>query len=273
MDSSTDEKGLGHNRRDKNSKASADVFFARAIKSLKLHPEFEYLDKWGVEWSDPQFKDIAKRLYGIWPRLSAEDRELYLRTAESIAEAEKAKSAWNPKAMRDQYTRLSKTAVAAARLANELGAMFPPPWTGERAPMGDLMQGLASFVAGSLHATFPKDRDTAVHTARFLLQTTRRSVSRKGRGMHWELIRDLAWLASQKKARPDERTVRRYLDEGRHVKTPAQARWEGNWDLIRNAFRLAPNGPREPFEKLVKRYLKTPIVSDTSAEQAARKRH
>lgn len=39
--------------------------------------------------------------------------------------------------------------------------------------------------------------------------------------MHWELIRDLAWLASQKKVRPDERTVRRYLDEATDMKNPA----------------------------------------------------
>jgi hypothetical protein len=136
MDSSADEKRLRPKGRPKKSNAGADAFFARAIKSLRLHPEFEYLEKWGVEWRDPQFKEIAKRLYRVWPRLSAEDRELYLRTAESIVQAEKAKNAWNPKAQRDRYARLSKNAVAAAALANELGAMFPSPWTGEKRAHG-----------------------------------------------------------------------------------------------------------------------------------------
>lgn len=163
MDSRADEKGLRRNQRRKNTNGRADGFLARALDALRLHPEFEHLSKWGVEWIDPHFKDIAKRLYRIWPPLSAADRELYFRTAESIAEAEKAKNAWNPKAARDRYTRLSKSAVAAAKLANEIGAMFPSPWTDERAPIGDLIQGLASFVAGSLKATFSLDRDKAIH--------------------------------------------------------------------------------------------------------------
>jgi hypothetical protein len=217
-------------------------------------------------------KDIQKRLDKIWPRLSADDRELYLRTAESIAEAEKAKSAWNPKAVRDRYTRLSKNAVTAAKLANEIGAMFPSPWTGERAPMGDLIQGLAAFVAGSLHATYPTDTTKAVFTARALTRMTKREVSKKARGMHWELICDLAWLASQQKVLPNERTVRRYLDERRGVKDPAAVCWSRNWDLIRSACRLAPEARAEPFEKLLRRYLSAPFVSDTSPEQAARER-
>ena len=95
--------------------------------------------------------------------------------------------------------------------------------------------------------------------------------SAPGGGMHWELIRDLAWLASQKKIRPDERTVRRYLDEGRDMKDPARICWERNWELIQNACRMAPTVPLKPFEQLVRPYL-NPIVSNTSPEQAARKR-
>ena len=53
----------------------------------------------------------------------------------------------------------------------------------------------------------------------------------------------LSWLASQKKTRLDERTMLRYLDEGRHVKNPARVRWELNWEHIRSACHLAPKVP------------------------------
>jgi hypothetical protein len=272
MNSSADEKGLRRNRRDKTSQESVVDLLMRFRKEGNLHPEFRYIRKWGIEWDDPHFQAIAKRLDRIWPRLSADDRDLYLRTAESIAEAEKAKNAWNPKAVRGRYARLSKNAVAAAKLANEIGAMFPPPWTGERAPIGDLMQGLAAFVSGSLDATYPADTTIAVYTARAFIRMTKRRLSRKAGGMHWELIRDLAWLASQKKVEPNERTVRRYLDEGRMVKNPAEECWKRNWDLIRNACGLAPEGASEPFKELMKRYLNAPFVSGASPESAARKR-
>ena len=106
----------------------------------------------------------------------------------------------------------------------------------------------------------------AFYTARALLRMTKRSVSRKLRGMHWELIPDLAWLASQKKVSPNERTVRRYLDEGRRVKDPAAVYWSRNWDLIQSARQLAPEGRSERFEELLKQYLNAPLVSDTSPE-------
>jgi ribosomal protein L35 len=90
---------------------------------------------------DPRVPPIIQRLEKVLPRLTRRDKDLFFRAAESIAEAEQAKAHWNPKTGRSQHRRLSKSAIAAARLAEEIGAMMPPPWTGERAPISDLVQG------------------------------------------------------------------------------------------------------------------------------------
>jgi hypothetical protein len=69
-------------------------------------------------------------------QLSVGDQLWLLETAERIAAAEKAKAAWNPKAKASQDLRLYKIVTAAARLIREIGAIFPPPWTEERARLG-----------------------------------------------------------------------------------------------------------------------------------------
>jgi hypothetical protein len=242
-----DEKGR---RRDRNSKRLAGPSREMVLRLLRAAPEFSFLEKWGCPTpeilSDLRARDVLSRMYKLWPRLTPDQRRLYLLTAEHIAEAEKAKISWNPKASRKRFMRLAKSAGAAAKLVRELSSILPPPWVGEEAKVGELVFGLASFIAGSVAATFPWDRDEAVHTASALLRTVKKKVVRKTGGMRWDLVRDLVWLASGKTITPDERTVRRYLDNQGSAKNPVEAYVRSHWDLFGNAYGLAKQWRPEP---------------------------
>jgi hypothetical protein len=89
-------------------------------------------------------------------------------------------------------------------------------------------------------------------------RTSERLLKRTGR-RHWDLIRDLVWLASGDQADLDERSVRRYLEERSGAKSPAAAYWRRNWPLLREVARLAPEKKRDLFEAAAKRYLDLPL--------------
>ena len=258
MVSGEEKQRLRHNARHKigDGPLMNALEYAAIYKSV-LEPAVARLATWGIhDTTDPEVKPILDRVRAFWPRLSPEDRELYLRTAESIAEAERAK-AGKPRATRAQHARLSRNAVSAAQLALEIGAMFPPPWTGDRAPVGTLIENLASFIEGSVGATFQAPI-FEVTKAKALLKMTRASIGKKTRGINWELLRDLAWLASGKKMElPDERTIRRYLDGERSRPNPAADRWKRNWPTVRDAVLLAASRQPAPFRKLARNYLRT----------------
>jgi hypothetical protein len=233
---------------------------ASLFRSMLPDAESWYQQRWGA---DLQAKSILVRWRKLSLRLSPEYRELYLKTAESIAAAEEAKKASKSGIDRRRFARLAKTALAAAKLAKDLSAMFPPPWKDERAAIGALIEGLSSFVEASLHASFLDHLDKATGRAGDLLRTTRAKVSRKTeRGVDWGLLSDLAWLASNKTIdRPDERTVRRYLDSRHEAKNPSEAYWKrADWKLIQNSLRIALGGKRELLEASVKSYLRLPNV-------------
>ena len=279
MGSSADGKGLGHNRR-REYDPIVDQPTSGGLLGYN-NPEFWFLQKWGVppdeSSSDPRTSTILSQLYKVWPRLTADERRLYLQTAERIAEAEKAKGAWNPKASRKRSIRLTKSAVAAAKLVRELSSIFPPPWERDEGKIGELVFGLASFIAGVLPATFPWDRDSAVDTASDTLRTAKKKIARKTGGMRWELLRDLVWLASGKRDL-NERTVRRYLDKRQHAKNPLDAFWRPHRESMENAFRLARQWRRTQLEEPSKRYRPAPLLEPSGLsfdsepfEQAARK--
>jgi hypothetical protein len=239
MVSSADEKGLRHNprhkKRDKRITLSGamartrEQLEAAREEAIRSNPELWFLRKWGC-WreevlEDPRTGDILKRLYKVWPRLSADQRRVYLQAAESIAEAEKSKSTLNPRGTRERYMRLSKSAIAAAKLVQELSLIFPPPWAGEKAKIGELLFGLASFVSGARLATIPFEVDMTVDDASDLLRAAKKKIKRRVGGMRWELLRDLVWLASGRSRELDERTVRRYLDKQQTARNPVAAFW------------------------------------------------
>ena len=245
-----------------------------ALKGTPEHPEFLFLAKWGLKprelLEDPRASDILSRLYKVWPRLSANDRLLYLQIVENIAKAEKAKNAWNPKPVRSRHIRLAKDAAIAAELVCEISAIFPPPWEGEREPIGDLMRGLGSFMLAALAVSFPMDKAAAADAASKLLRKAKKRIEKKARGMHWELVRDLVWLASGQETTLDERTVRRYLEEQPFPKRPADRVWQRNWDLVGTALRLARGGRpwvsstpsksvEDPFFSAARTYLRVQI--------------
>lgn len=271
-----------------NPELRSEIF----LNAFRKAPEFAFLRKWGCPIQElvfePRASEVLSRMYKLWPRLTPGQRHLYLLTAESIAEAEKAKSEWNPKASRARYARLAKNAVAAANLVKEISAVYPPPWIGEKYKIGELVLGLASFISGTFSATFPWERDEAVATATGLLRTAKKRIARRTAGMRWELLRDLVWLASGKRVELDERDVRRYLDQQRSGRNPAEAYLRPHWGLLFQASRLGKQWRAQPeavdklgepqfvpelgeaeldsdsFRAAALRYLSSPPVSSTS---------
>jgi len=228
--------------------------------------------KWRVPGQHAHAKAVRVRLAKIWPSLSEYERADFLETAEAIADAEKAKRAWNPKANRARYQRLCRNALDAARLAREISSMFPAPWDGERTPIGDLIAGLVDLVNGSLEATF-STKDEKIRHACHKLKITRQRLSDKKLGTNWELIRDLVWLASEQQADPDERSVRRYLQKPPRTKNPgARKYWKPYWGLILGVNQLPIETRRESgFEKAARSYLDSP-ASAVRTNKAAQKR-
>lgn len=257
MVSSADEKGLSHKPRHRSrGKRTGNIGHLMGsewvLPFLRDHPEFSFFERWGYPleelFGDQRASEAYLRLGRFWPRLTPGQRRLYLRGAEIIAQAEKAKRGWNPKGTRERSIRLVKSAVAAARLVEELSFLYPPPWVGEQYKVGELVFGLASYVRGAVDATEPWDRDEAVWSARGYLREAKKTIKRKTGGMRWELFRDLVWLASGKTLELDERDVRRYLDKQRSAKNPAEGDLRRNWDLIGNACLLAKQWRAQPKE-------------------------
>ena len=220
----------------------------------------ERLGKWGLQVDDLHANAVRERFVNLSVRLSETSLEGLLQTAESISRAEKAKATWNPKVNRKQNRRLSRTAVSAARLAQELAEIFPPPWEAERAPIGALISGLASFMKGALMATMHQSAESflEVRNARKMLQATQRPLNKKTGMMHWQLIADLVWLASGKtRAHLSERTVRRYVEEPRQRLLGRLERdyWNRHWSDLASVERLVPISNDDPFEMAAVAYL------------------
>lgn len=227
----------------------------------------ERFRKWGLQDDDPTAKDVGARFVKLSLRVPEEALRSILETAESIVTAEKAKAAWNPKAYRKQYRRLSRTGVSAAKLAIEIAEIFPPPWEGEQAPLGLLIESLFLFVNGAVMATTHLSRETlsVLRNAHRTLQSTRPLLTGKTGRTHWELIRDLVWLASGKRSvRLSERTIRRYLEEPNGPRIPEKDYWNSHWNDLVRLQRLVParNTDRlensDPFAIAALRFL-TPL--------------
>ena len=235
-------------------------FVKEGLESLRrIKRLMAAFDRWNVSEDEADARAAVKRLEKFWERWSPEQCEWFLRTAENIAIAETTKKAWNPKANRIQYESLGKSAIRAAQLAKQLGALFPPPWKDERAAIGDLVIQLVGYVRGALEATIPTEKAVEIRLASKNIRRIRRSITKKTGHTHWELLLDLARLASRGENELDisERTIRRYLKNRSVSKTPADVYWKSNWELIRTVSRLVPARPSKAFEKAAKLYLKS----------------
>jgi len=209
--------------------------------------------RWGIGRGDLEGRAIAKKVTRIWAEWSVPDRYALLHIAERIAEAERLKAAWNPKVTRAAYRRLAGLAVDSARLADSLRLAFPPPWQGNAAEVGRLAADLAAFAHAVLRSTFP-DHSIATGVAAEMIE--RHRTSGKAR-VPWELLRDLAWLASGKMYEVSERTIRRYSDR-RLAKMPTDEIWRKHWPLLRRTGALGRQTSRDAFEALAKTYLARP---------------
>src|ERR1700684_651424 len=113
--------------------------------------------------------------------------------------------------------------------------MFPAPSEVERAQISDIVAGLVAFLYGVVVASTGVTATVPVRVTGRTRRSLKQRLSRKvGGRTHWELIADLAWLASGRQGNPcSERTVRRYL-EGQHRsrRSPAFFYWPSNWELF-----------------------------------------
>jgi hypothetical protein len=244
--------GLRHNPRHK--------FFDDLI-NLDLG---KYLDG-----HDPTGKAILEKAKKVLSSLSENQRVAFVFAAQTIFESERAKEAWNPKVEQARYHKLAKVAVAAARLASEISELVSLqdwvsltrefPTLEDRlktlAPIGGLVSDLVAFAEGSLYASEPTSTEP-LSRAHSSTEYAHRVLSAETGRMHWELLRDLVWLALERpKGRLSERTVRRYLDKPVSPPNPARRIWVRGWPALRNAAKLAPNRDSEPFELALRTYL------------------
>ena len=228
--------------------------------STLAHARHNIFDRWELPADDLQAKDAAPRLKTIWGKWSHQRKEELLLAVEGIARAEADKHAWNPRVQRERYEHLAKSAVSAARLAEDIATLFPPPWRRDQREIGTLVHKLDEFInAAYIATTFPARRRSASR-ARNLVQRVKPATTTKTRRMPpWELVRDLVWLASEGKVQPSERTIRRYLDEERRAKSPATLYWRRNWDLLRRVSRLTrTQGDINQFARALGQYLERP---------------
>lgn len=177
---------------------------------------------WGVPREHPDVDAIRIRLGRVWRRLPDPDRFELLRAAEAIAEVEAAKAAWNPKADEGRRRELRGLAQSAVKLVREIH-LFLPPRVGEdrrdypgipAAPTGSvrdqLLANLASLAEGTLLATKPFEKVTSAYMAAWNLRRAKRRLVARTGNAHFELLADLAWLASGMRYKISERSLRRY---------------------------------------------------------------
>ena len=164
---------------------------------------------WGVPRDDPNVNAIRVRLGKVWRRLSGLDRSWLLAAASAIADAEAAKAAWKLKSDAARHRQLLRLAKHAAELMKEIRLVFPPPWVGEDRA---LLLKLLGLVEGAFRATLPVEKQKAVLVAAETARRAKRMLARTGY-THFELLADLAWLASGMRGDPiSERSIRRYLE-------------------------------------------------------------
>lgn len=274
---SEDTGSLRHNSRHKKRRESltlADLFSPKTLSRLESSAQdidilLKKFREWHIDPGDPRTNAVLNRLEKIWPSLAKQDRIALLETGESIAEAEKAKRVWKLRATRQEYVNVAKCIIAAAQLEKQIRALFPPPWDGVRACIAELSRELAAFIEGSLLAVVPNEKDLRLSTARTRVRSTKQRLSKKTGRFRWELVGEIAWLASRGEVDPDERTVRRYLEEQQTHTTPGGTHFRRNWSLLRDFVSIPPSKKSRDFEVAAKSYLNS-LFSITSEENPAK---
>jgi hypothetical protein len=233
-----DAQGLRHNSSHKKRMTLQELANVQKRPIVSETEPFEKkLKSWGIREDDIDAR--ASRDWLARVRLSPGEQDWLFRSAEAIAEAERAKAAYNPKSDA-QYNELCNITASAARLTKEICRMFPPPWIEEQKHIGALVARLAAFVEGGFNATKMIDVREAVGGAASVLKAMTRNRQPKQR-FYWDQIATLSWLASGKNgARISERTVRRYVKGQSSRPSPAQACWRRNRRIVWEALWLNP---------------------------------
>jgi len=222
--------------------------------------EDRFLQEWGIDNDDAVAGHIRTWINGISPRLSPAHKERLFETAASIAEAEQAKYKCDPAETAHEHLRLCKLSLTSAELIQQIAAVYPGPWTGERAPIGELVNSLASFIEGNLQAT-TQDLKREAFSASMMIRITRKKIGKA----YWALLRELAWLAGGRKALPAISTIRRYAERPRiSIKTPWGRFWSKHFKTIKEALLVASDRKPQPFENAAADLLQLHVSSITS---------
>lgn len=229
--------------------------YGRLYQGLRAPDPHDVWHRWSLQARDREARPITLRLAKAWDHWTTSQRGLLLSTAEAIAKAELAKRAWNPKGSRIRHKQLCKVGVTAAQLANEIGTLFPPPWSEEYKAVQDLVARLGGFAVDILEVTAIADQDMAWGFAALMLQELKDATPRHHGRASWVLLRDLIWLASGKRITCSERTIRRYLTKRKRSPTPADAVWRRHFSHVRNASLLTPGRERHSVVPIAKKYL------------------
>src|SRR5205807_6210601 len=110
-----------------------------------------------------------------------------------------------------------------ARLVLALRGLLPESSLHGNSPLTDLIAGLNLLTEASFQATTFIPKTGLMFSASASVQEMQKCFSDIERPMRWELLQDLVWLASGKRKRWSERTLRRYLQGPRN--DPRRSLW------------------------------------------------
>jgi hypothetical protein len=203
----------------------------------------DIFERWILAGDDLDAQAAKNKLQKLQPYWTEEQQFQLLRTAEAIAREIKARAAWErDREQRERYKNVARRCVTAARLARNLLRVFPPPWHGDRAVVGQLITSLLDLAVSGVQETALLDHGLAfalAHQAVVNLADVHKKTPKHLRPSS-ALIAELAWLAGGKRYRiRDEHTIRRYRHARKSVMPPGAASWRNGWNLLILSMRLA----------------------------------
>jgi hypothetical protein len=230
---------------------------ARPLQSEQDHIEgFDaLLRRWGIRDDDLDAKAVGQRLAKTWRAWPRRTRAFLVRAVEAIAAAEAAKGQWNPKQTRRAHRRIAELSRAAGQLAEGIGEVFPADGDGHDADVRQLYGLLVNFARAGLWSTVFSGRDHALVTASTALAVLKKQMPKHSGRLSSPLLRDLVWLAGQKRTRPDETTIRRYSRISIPAPSPVKQFWKRYYRSLAVFARVPESGFAFPFEKPIRDFL------------------
>jgi len=238
---------------DRDSKPQGEMLSDLAHATFTGENLTEVFQSWGVNKKNLQVREICGHLERAWASWPAPRRMHLVEAAAAVMRAERSKRRWVSVVQVERHQQLALAAIDGAQLALTLSKLFPRPWHGDEVER--LVATLVAFLSAAVDETAVPEHEMAVGVARARLKALRRHTS--GRP-HWELVADLAWLASGLQHKVSERTVRRYLTASIR-RSPAGKVWAPNFRLMGRAARLVPASEQNGrFVREVRKYVHRP---------------